>query len=205
MPQARTGVGTLTLTPTLTMRAPVQGPPDLPLMWAGVPTANYTMPGYDAGILNIKFYSDCSRGPAQQRMKTVYPDNYTVLTYCDLGFQYVLGKNGYEAPLCEIWPIYPGTCDVCSCPFCVRQDPEGTWGSQGPGAVTWTSGGEQETSPVGRARARLARHPSQRQHRRALGVRRRGQLACDAVRDLAGLPVDRHAVLRFCDQLQPLS
>lgn len=128
--------------------AAVEGPPNIPPMWTGVPTANYTMPGYDAGTLNIRFYSDCSQGPSLQRMKTVYPDNYTVLTYCDKGYQYTLGKNGFKAPACEVWPVYPGNCDVCSCPYCVRQDADGTWGSQGAGAVTWTSGHEAATSPV---------------------------------------------------------
>ena len=81
--------------------AAIEGPPSLPPMWAGVPTANYTMPGYDGGTLNIQFYSDCSRGAALQRMKTVYPDTYTVITYCDLGYSYLLQPQGPGPHTCD--------------------------------------------------------------------------------------------------------
>ena len=123
-------------------------PPSLPPMWTGMPTANYTMPGYDGGTLNIEFYSDCSQGAALQRMKTVYPDTYTVITYCDKGWQYLLQPQGIAPPFCEIWPVAADTCELCSCPFCLNQDAEGRWGSQGAGAVTWISGPDAATSPV---------------------------------------------------------
>lgn len=46
--------------------------------------------GYDAGELDVVFSSDCSAGPSQQRMKTIYPDGYTVLTLCDQGLNYII-------------------------------------------------------------------------------------------------------------------
>jgi len=36
------------------MLASATTPPGFPLVWEGVPTANYTMVGYDAGMLNIQ-------------------------------------------------------------------------------------------------------------------------------------------------------
>lgn len=36
------------------MLATATTPPGFPLVWEGVPTANYTMVGYDAGTLNIQ-------------------------------------------------------------------------------------------------------------------------------------------------------
>ena len=97
--------------------AAIEGPPGLPPVWTGVPTANYTMPGYDGGTLNIAFYSDCSRGASLQRMKTVYPDTYTVITYCDRGWSYLLQPQGPGPHTCVVWPVAPGTCEVCACPF----------------------------------------------------------------------------------------
>ena len=92
--------------------AATEGPPGLPPVWTGVPTANYTMPGYDGGTLDIRFYSDCSRGAALQRMKTVYPDTYTVITYCDRGWSYLLQPKGPGPHTCDVWPVAPGTCEV---------------------------------------------------------------------------------------------
>ena len=104
--------------------AAIEGPPGLPPVWTGVPTANYTMPGYDGGTLNIAFYSDCSRGAALQRMKTVYPDTYTVITYCDRGWSYLLQPQGPGPHTCVVWPVAPGTCEVCACPFQPQPQPQ---------------------------------------------------------------------------------
>ena len=79
----------------------VPAPPNLAPAWWGHPVANYTSVGYDAGTLDVVFSSDCSEGPARQKMKTVYPDQYTVLTLCDEGLSYVIDP-GSRGGGCEV-------------------------------------------------------------------------------------------------------
>ena len=107
--------------------------------------ANYTSVGYDAGTLDVVFSSDCSAGAAAQRMKTVYPDQYTVLTLCDRGYSYVVDPDSRGGG-CELWPVEDDTCATCACPFCVR-DTAGAWGDAAGGAVAWSSGDEAGVSP----------------------------------------------------------
>ncbi|KAH8056340.1 hypothetical protein JL722_7646 [Aureococcus anophagefferens] len=90
-------------------------PPSFGDAWAGAVSANMTSAGYDAGLVIVNFTSACG-DPAQQKMKTVYGDFYTVLTRCDLGL------------------------DACGCPFCVR-DTNGSYAhpdaSAGLADVLW--------------------------------------------------------------------
>lgn len=62
-------------------------PPSFGDAWAGAVSANMTSAGYDAGLVIVNFTSACG-DPAQQKMKTVYGDFYTVLTRCDLGLEF---------------------------------------------------------------------------------------------------------------------
>ena len=112
--------------PLFALAAAVAPPPGLPLVWWARPVANYTSVGYDAGTLDVVFSSDCSAGAAAQRMKTVYPDQYTVLTLCDRGYSYVVDPDSRGGG-CELWPVEDDTCATCACPFCVR-DTAGAWG-----------------------------------------------------------------------------
>ena len=105
------------------------------------------MVGYDAGQLDITFSSDCSEGPARQQMITVYPDGYTVITRCDLGLSYIIDPKSRGAG-CTTWPTKEDTCTFCACPFCLRDQSGGLWGSLGPGEVTWASDGERSMSPA---------------------------------------------------------
>ena len=82
-----------------------------------------------------QFSSDCSGGPASQRMRTVYPDKYTVLSRCDLGWNYIIDPSSRGGG-CVVWPLKSDTCSSCACPFCLR-DTGGVWGSTGSGNVTW--------------------------------------------------------------------
>ena len=126
----------------------VSQPPNFPPVWSGIPTANYTMVGYDAGTLNVAFSSDCSAGPGSQKISTVYPDRYTVITRCDQGVSYVIDPSSRGGG-CVLWPIMGDTCKYCACPFCVR-DFRGGWGSAGPGEITWSSEGAPSTSSLRR-------------------------------------------------------
>ena len=129
----------------VTTEATSSAPPGFPPTWSGIPIANYTMVGYDAGKLNVQFSSDCSAGPSAQRVLTVYPDKYTVITRCDQGWNYILDPKSRGSG-CALWPVQDDTCQICACPFCLR-DSYSVWGSAGLGAVTWTSN-ETSTSPL---------------------------------------------------------
>ena len=101
----RTAAGATTASLLLGLHAAaataVPAPPNLAPAWWGHPVANYTSVGYDAGTLDVVFSSDCSEGPARQKMKTVYPDQYTVLTLCDEGLSYVIDP-GSRGGGCEV-------------------------------------------------------------------------------------------------------
>ena len=115
-----------------------------------------TTPGFSAGTVETLFYGRCVK-PSTQRMKTVYPDDYSVLTLCDRGVQYIVSPSSRGAG-CEVWSITPeqrsSLCDgVCSCPFCVR-DTAGRWTTQAGGGdtpqgdVVWASGNVTGVSKV---------------------------------------------------------
>ena len=94
------------------MLSAVSQPPNFPPVWSGIPTANYTMVGYDAGTLNVAFSSDCSAGPGSQKISTVYPDRYTVTcnrrAVADLGQH--LGAPHTPIDASELCSMY---CDMC--------------------------------------------------------------------------------------------
>ena len=65
-------------------------PPRWGDLWEAKISANLTQVGYDAGLVIVNFSTACGDEPAKQKMKTVYGDFYTVLTRCDLGYEFTI-------------------------------------------------------------------------------------------------------------------
>ena len=66
------------------------GPPPFGSQWRASVSANVTQPGYDAGLVIVNFTQRCGANPKAQQMKTIYGDFYTVLTRCDLGYEFTI-------------------------------------------------------------------------------------------------------------------
>ena len=101
-----------------------------------------TSAGYDAGLVIVNFTSACG-DPAQQKMKTVYGDFYTVLTRCDLGLEFTIApasRGGDCAARTIGVDVDARICSACGCPFCVR-DTNGSYAhpdaSAGLADVLW--------------------------------------------------------------------
>lgn len=117
-------------------------PPSFGDAWAGAVSANMTSAGYDAGLVIVNFTSACG-DPAQQKMKTVYGDFYTVLTRCDLGLEFTIApaSRGGDCASRKIGvDVDARICSACGCPFCVR-DTNGSYAhpdaSAGLADVLW--------------------------------------------------------------------
>ena len=129
----------------------MSGPPNFPIAWSAAPQTNMSNVGFDAGTVGINWFGSCS-DPATQRMKTVYPDNYTVLTLCAERLQYVVSPNS-RGGTCAAWPISneqaADLCTLCGCPFCLR-DTAGMWTSfpKRDAAVQWSSDVERRVSRI---------------------------------------------------------
>ena len=178
--------------PLFALAAAVAPPPGLPLVWWARPVANYTSVGYDAGTLDVVFSSDCSAGAAAQRMKTVYPDQYTVLTLCDRGYSYVVDPDSRGGG-CELWPVEDDTCATCACPFCATRRARGATAG---GAV---AGARAARPAPRRSRASpcaCARRAAQRRRRRARGPRRRRCRARLALGRQRSVAHDQHVARR---------
>ncbi|GMI20340.1 hypothetical protein TeGR_g10028 [Tetraparma gracilis] len=114
-------------------------PPPLPLKFQTISTSTYTSPGFYAGVLDIAFTADCSLGPASQRLRSVYPDGYTVFSDCAAGTRYITEPSS-RGDACSFETIREGEeCGlVCGSPFSVR-DTDGVY-TFGPGMeVEWSS------------------------------------------------------------------
>lgn len=105
------------------------GPPGFGLTWKAKVSANLTQPGYDAGLVIVNFTTLCGEDPHEQMMRTVYGDSYTVLTRCDLGWEYTIAPASRGSgclPRLIGRDVDARICGACGCPFCVR-DTNGTY------------------------------------------------------------------------------
>ncbi|GMI12603.1 hypothetical protein TrVE_jg1360 [Triparma verrucosa] len=102
-------------------------PPPLPTKFQALATSGYTSPGFFAGILDIAFTADCSNGPESQKLKSVYPDGYTVISDCSISTRYIIEPSS-RGDTCAYTKIEEGEeCDgICGAPFSVR-DTSGVW------------------------------------------------------------------------------
>ena len=100
-----------------------QSPPGWGDRWSARIAANLTQVGYDAGLVLVNFTTACDASPALQKSRTVYGDFYTVLTRCDLGFEFTLAPasrgSGCSARKVGV-DVDARVCEACGCPFCVR-------------------------------------------------------------------------------------
>jgi len=128
-------------------------PPGFPATWMASPQTNMTGVGFDAGTVVTDFFGSCV-SPETQRMKTVYPDQYTVLTLCAERLQFIVSPDSRNGS-CAVWGManeqHAELCTLCSCPFCVR-DTNGFWTTKPNGmssgeGIEWSSN-SSETSPI---------------------------------------------------------
>ena len=98
-------------------------PPRWGSLWSAQISANLTQVGYDAGLVMVNFSTACGAEPRKQQMRTVYGDFYTVLTRCDLGYEFTIAPasrgSGCSARLIGK-DVDKRVCEACACPFCVR-------------------------------------------------------------------------------------
>jgi len=118
----------------------IGAPPSWGQTWKATVSANVTQVGYDAGVVIVSFTGDCSTASAQ-KMLTVYGDFDTVLTRCDLGYEFIIdppSRGGKCHPRIIGKDVDRRICEACSCPFCVR-DTNGsfTHGEQSPSKTQW--------------------------------------------------------------------
>lgn len=126
--------------PPATQTLTIQDPPAWGENWTALVEANLTQVGYDAGLVIVNFTGHCP-DPTKQRMRTVYGDFDTVLTRCDLGFEFVIdppNRGGACTTRVIGRDVDSRICEACSCPFCVR-DTNGsfTHGEQYPSKTLW--------------------------------------------------------------------
>jgi len=110
--------------------------------WKATVSTNVTSVGYDAGLVIVEFTGDCLT-PSTQRMLTVYGDFDTVLTRCDMGYEFIIdppSRGGGCHPRVIGTDVDARICEACSCPFCVR-DTNGSFshGEQYPSKTQWES------------------------------------------------------------------
>merc|ERR1719272_290858 len=117
-------------------------PPIFPAAWKATTHGNLTHPGFFAGDVVLDYAVDCTEGPAKQKMMTVYPDRYTVITRCDLGYQYIIGPAS-RGLSCDIWELKPITCSQCGCPFCIQST-----GNEWQKDMQWEGTRQRSTSPI---------------------------------------------------------
>jgi NAD(P)H dehydrogenase (quinone) len=127
-------------------------PPSWGQTWRATVSANVTQVGYDAGLVIVNFTGDCST-PSTQKMLTVYGDFDTVLTRCDLGYEFIIdppSRGGKCHPRVIGKDVDRRICEACSCPFCVR-DTNGsfTHGEQFPSKTQWENVEDIEIQGVG--------------------------------------------------------
>jgi hypothetical protein len=127
--------GNATTTTTTTIVVPT-----FPLAWKANTNGNLTQPGFYAGDVEVNFAVDCTEGPAKQKMITVYPDKYTVITRCDKGYQYII-QPASRGLSCGFMDLKPASCTQCGCPFCM-QTTAGKWGDK----FQWKHVGDAITS-----------------------------------------------------------
>ena len=118
-----------------------ESPPGWGETWQARVSANLTQVGYDAGLVIVNFTAECGQDPAQQKMRTVYGDFYTVLTRCDLGKEFTIApaSRGGGCSSRHIGKdVNARICKACGCPFCVR-DTNGTFshGEEREAATSW--------------------------------------------------------------------
>ena len=119
-------------------------PPAWGEQWSATTSTNLTQVGYDAGLVVVNFTGECVNDARQQKMKSVYGDFYTVLTRCDLGYEFTIapksrGSNCLRRKIGV--DVDARICAACACPFCVR-DTNGSFavGTGGVVGVTaWDS------------------------------------------------------------------
>jgi len=128
--------------PTPSPAPNVDGPPSWGTTWHAMVSANVTQVGYDAGMVIVNFTADCPT-PSTQRMLTVYGDFDTVLTRCDMGYEFIIDPpsrgGGCRARIIGT-NVDRRICEACGCPFCVR-DTNGSFahGEQYPSSTQWES------------------------------------------------------------------
>lgn len=108
-------------------------PPAWGSLWAGAVSANVTQVGFDAGLVLVNFTQQCGADASKQQMRTVYGDFYTVLTRCDLGYEFTIApaSRGGACTARHIGrDVDARICSACGCPFCVR-DTNGTFAASG--------------------------------------------------------------------------
>jgi len=119
--------------------------------WKATVSANVTQVGYDAGLVIVTFTGDCP-APSTQRMLTVYGDFDTVLTRCDIGYEFVIdpaSRGGGCHTRIIGTDVSSRICQACGCPFCVR-DTNGsfTHGEQQPSKTQWESSKEMKIQGI---------------------------------------------------------
>jgi len=98
--------------------------------------------GYDAGLVIVNFTGHCD-DPAKQKMVAIYADFHSVLTRCDMGYEFILDPPS-RGGACHTRVIGRDVdnriCEACSCPFCVR-DTQGKFshGGKYPSKIVWES------------------------------------------------------------------
>jgi hypothetical protein len=138
-------------TPTPPPGSKISDPPSWGQTWRGTVFANTTQVGYDAGLVIVNFTGDCPT-PATQRMLTIYGDFDTVLTRCDMGYEFIIdppSRGGRCHPRVIGQDVDRRICQACSCPFCVR-DTNGsfTHGEQYPSRTVWERQAETDINGV---------------------------------------------------------
>ena len=109
--------------------------------WAATVSSNMTQVGFDMGLVIVNFTGRCTM-PNTQRAKTVYGDFYTLLLLCDQGIEYEIApasRGGGCVKRVVGGDLDPRVCEVCSCPFCIR-DTNGQYPN-----TTWDVAGAMET------------------------------------------------------------
>lgn len=114
--------------------------------WTGTVASNMTQIGFDMGLVIVNFTGRCA-SPQTQNSKTVYGDFYTLLLLCDQGVEYEIAPasrgGGCVKRVIGTSDLDPRVCEVCSCPFCIR-DTDGMYPN-----TTWDVRGEIETIHAG--------------------------------------------------------
>jgi hypothetical protein len=106
--------------------------------WTGTVASNMTQIGFDMGLVLVNFTGRCP-SPATQNARTVYGDKYTLLLLCDQGIEYEIAPasrgGGCVKRVIGTADLDPRVCEVCSCPFCIRDTnslyPNTTWDVRG--------------------------------------------------------------------------
>ena len=116
--------------------APVRSSQTGPLFgteWSGTVASNMTQIGFDMGMVLVNFTGQCAT-PSTQRARTVYGDFYTLLLLCDQGIEYEIAppsRGGGCKKRVVGKDLDPRVCQVCTCPFCIRDTngsyPNTTW------------------------------------------------------------------------------